>query len=178
MSSISETPATVLSTLRDVPGVIGSFVVSVQGDCIARDMAAMFTSDLLHDVGPRIMRLAQAFSAEKSEVMSLLVRYPEHALFIRGFKRGAVCVLSASNVNLPALKMGVTLSVRRLSSILEAVVEPAVVPTLQPRVPQPSAARPAVALPAMSHPSVPLPNARTQAPATGIRWRGGLVSKS
>jgi len=176
MGAVSETPSAILSTLRDVSGVIGSFVVSADGECIARDIAPMFTNDLLHDVGPRIMRLAQAFSVERSEVMSCLVRYREHTLLVRGFSRGSVCVISEANVNLPALKMGVTLSVRRLSSIPEFGAAPPAPPPSKSVAPAPSAARPSVALPTKAHPSIPV--GASKPVGAGIQWRGGVVSKS
>lgn len=152
----------VLATLRDVPGVEGSFLVSVDGELVARDMPAMFTPELLGGVAPRVLRMIDVFAGDGADVMSCLVRYREHLLFLRAMQRGAVGVLALLDVNLPALKMGVNLAVRRLAPLLDP-----------PRATAPPAPRPPPA------PVVPaaIPGMPTAPTAAGIHWRGGVVSK-
>jgi predicted regulator of Ras-like GTPase activity (Roadblock/LC7/MglB family) len=111
--------ADVLATLRDVAGVHGSFMVSSEGRMVACDMAALFTDEILDEVAPRLLRLADAFGDEDVRVLSYVLRYQEHLLFVRGLRQGVLCVLSDSDVNMPALRMGASLAVRRLTSLAE-----------------------------------------------------------
>jgi hypothetical protein len=132
--------AEVLGILKDVAGVYGSFMVSPAGTTVARDMAALFTDDLLDEVAPRLLRLLDAFGDEGVEVLSCVVRYGEHLLFVRAVRpRGALCVLSDRQVNLPALRMGASLVARRLGSIPSAppVRSPARPPGPTPDAPGP-----------------------------------------
>jgi predicted regulator of Ras-like GTPase activity (Roadblock/LC7/MglB family) len=141
--------AVVLSGLRDVTGVYGSFMVSPEGATVARDMAAMFTDDLLDEVAGRLLRLRESFGPEGSDVLSYVLRFREHLLFVRSVRDGVLCVLSDPGVNMPALRMGASLAVRRLGPLID-----------QP---------PAPPVPAPPAPEAP-------APAT-IRYRGAVVPK-
>jgi predicted regulator of Ras-like GTPase activity (Roadblock/LC7/MglB family) len=136
-----DTAHQILATLKDVGGVHGSFVVTRDGDLFARDIAEMLTSDLLAEVAPRVVRIGDAFAAEGGQVMSCLVRYADHALFLRGMTRGTLCVLTVPEINMPALKMGANLAVRRLGPLLERMDTPMVEP-------EPVAASTSPALPA------------------------------
>ena len=48
-----------LLALRDVEGVLGSFVIDENGALMAKDLPAVFYPELFKDVGPRLLRLRE-----------------------------------------------------------------------------------------------------------------------
>jgi predicted regulator of Ras-like GTPase activity (Roadblock/LC7/MglB family) len=132
--------AAVLGILKDVAGVYGSFMVSPQGTTLVRDMAALFSDDLLDEIAARLLRLLDAFADEGVQVLSYVVRYGEHLLFVRAVRAGgALCVLSDPEVNLPALRMGASLVARRLAGAARAPAGPAALRPSEPPPPPPPA---------------------------------------
>jgi predicted regulator of Ras-like GTPase activity (Roadblock/LC7/MglB family) len=103
-----------LSPLRDVPGVGGSFVISDMGRLLARDMPPVFGDDVLGEVGPRALRLRDTLAYAGEEMESAVLHYADYLLFLRPLNDGVLCALSAQGVNLPAVKMAMSLCARRL----------------------------------------------------------------
>jgi predicted regulator of Ras-like GTPase activity (Roadblock/LC7/MglB family) len=143
----------VLTGLKDVSGVHGSFMVAPDGAMVARDLAAMFTDELLDEVGPRLLRLGELFAAEGMDVKTYVLRFREHLLFVRGVRDGVLCVLSDVGVNLPALRMGTSLAVRRLGPMLDN----------PPELPDP--------------PPSPPPPPPPSSPGLTIQYRGAVLNK-
>lgn len=143
------TVAALLSTLRDVEGVMGSFVVDLIGQVRARDMPAMFDDAALQEAAPRIARLKEALETQGEQVDSVSLAHGPHSLFLRTSGENILCVLTPHDVSLPALRMATSLVLRRLPEALAAAREaPTLPPTLRP---PPSAA------PTFSAGSAPLP---------------------
>ena len=114
--------AATLYSLRDVPGVVGSFVVSDLGRLLGRDMPAVFGDDVLGEVGPRALRLRETLGHESDTLSSFVVSYSDYLLFLRPLRDGLLCVLGSHEVNRPALRMALHLTVRRLNGLLDAGV--------------------------------------------------------
>src|SRR3954454_9514073 len=110
MPTISE----YLRMLRDVEGVHGSFVVAGTGTLVDSDLPAIFDAELLGEVGPRIARLYETFFSGCGDMETCMLRYAEHKLYVRRMTWGIIAILSTVGVNLPALRMVVTLVVRRI----------------------------------------------------------------
>lgn len=108
-------PATVaLVSLRDVPGIEGSFVVSDMGRLLARDMPPVFDDDVLGEVGPRALRLRDTLGYAGEDLDSAVIRYADYLFFLRPLNDGILCVLTTQGVNVPAVKMAMNLCARRL----------------------------------------------------------------
>jgi predicted regulator of Ras-like GTPase activity (Roadblock/LC7/MglB family) len=122
-----------LRSLRDVQGVLGSFVVAGNGGLVARDLPAVFDGDLFAEVGPRVVRLYETFMAGNEELDSTMLRYAEHKLYLRRMTWGVIGILSNVNVNLPALRMVSNLVVRKIDPEVPASqkVTPPPAPTLE-----------------------------------------------
>jgi predicted regulator of Ras-like GTPase activity (Roadblock/LC7/MglB family) len=103
-----------LASLRDVPGVEGSFVVSDLGRLLARDMPPVFGDDVLGEVGPRALRLRDTLSYAGEELDAAMIRYADYLLFIRPLGDGVLCALTAREVHVPAVKMALHLCARAL----------------------------------------------------------------
>lgn len=104
-----------LVALKDIQGTRGSFILNNEGAVVAMEMPSVFDVAAFAELGPRIERLAESFSALGDEMESCLVRFSDHMLSIKRFpKGGALCVLSDGSVNLPALRMATNLAHKRL----------------------------------------------------------------
>lgn len=114
---MSESIQKTLLALKDVQGIQGSFVLNGEGKLLAMEMPSLFEATSFVELGPRIERLAESFSALGEEMESCMVRFSDHMLYVKQFgKGGALCILTTAGVNLPALKMAINLAHRRLAS--------------------------------------------------------------
>jgi predicted regulator of Ras-like GTPase activity (Roadblock/LC7/MglB family) len=110
-----------LRMLRDVEGVHGSFVVAAAGSLVESDLPAIFDSELLGEVGPRVGRLYETFFSGGGDMETCVLRYAEHKLYIRKMTWGIIAVLSTVGVNLPALRMVANLVIRRIDPEIAAI---------------------------------------------------------
>jgi hypothetical protein len=135
-----------LAALKDVQGVVGSFALSASGALLAKDMPAVFDEGVFAEAGPRIARLYEALSVEGDVPESCVMRFGEHKLHFRATASGLVCALTSSKINMPTLKMALTLVARRIEPELRAgSVRPTI--TAPPPVdtsPPPTTRRPAM----------------------------------
>ena len=155
-----------LRPLRDIEGVLGSFMIGARGELLARDVTAACGSDVLLLVSNRMQQLCDAFvSADVGGPFeSTTLCFPQYKLQIRALGGSAflVAVMSAA-VNLPALKMAMTMLGRQLLAELEHQFPP----EQSTEMPRPSTPpRQSVV------PSVPAPAAAVAAPRS---YRGRRV---
>jgi predicted regulator of Ras-like GTPase activity (Roadblock/LC7/MglB family) len=144
----------ILSTLRDVEGVQGAFVISDEGDLVDKDLPAMFDASLFREVGPRIARLYEAFLSGGDQMDACVVRFHDFKLYVRAMQPGFLCILSSVGVNMPALKMGVQLARRRILAEYGVASDSmsAPPPTVAPR----SSAVPSAPIPQMAPDAAPM----------------------
>lgn len=116
---MANTDLHVLVGIRDVDGVFGSFVLSDAGALVGKDLPAVFDDALFLEVGPRLVRVYETFASGIEAPENIMMRFAEHKLYVRKLSVGFLAVLTALNVNLPALKMACTLVGRRLLPLLE-----------------------------------------------------------
>ena len=111
-----------LRSLRDIEGVLGSFMIGARGELLARDVTAACGSDVLLLVSNRMQQLCDAFVSADigGPFESTTLCFPQYKLQIRALGGSAflVAVMSAA-VNLPALKMAMTMLGRQLLAELE-----------------------------------------------------------
>ena len=110
---MNETDA--LSSLKDIEGVYGSFVVDASGGLTLRDLPAVIDNAALREAGPRIARLWGAFP-EDDPPEYVLLEFISHQVFIKKFESGSLCVFVPPNVNRLALKMAANFVGRWLDS--------------------------------------------------------------
>jgi len=105
-----------LKGLRDVEGILGSFVLSQAGHVVLRDLPQMFSNDVLADVGPRVFRLRETLSQDGAAAQ-VVVRYEDHKLILRPLPESSIVVLALHNVNMSQLKMALNLVGRSFSKV-------------------------------------------------------------
>jgi predicted regulator of Ras-like GTPase activity (Roadblock/LC7/MglB family) len=148
-----------LQSMRDVPGVQGSFVISDFGRLLARDMPAMFGDDILGEAGPRALRLRETLSYGGQEMQTCTLRYAEFYVFLRPLRDGLLCVLTATEINVAVMKMAMNLAIRRLNVLFDAPADDTVAAAVTPPWP---ARRPTPVAPLPAAPGDPTRVAQTQ----------------
>lgn len=108
-------PLDALSSLKDIEGVYGSFVVDGSGGLLLRDLPAVIDNAALREAGPRIARLWGAFP-EDDPPEYVMLEFASHQVFIRKFDSGSLCVFVPPSVNRLALKMAASFVARWLDS--------------------------------------------------------------
>jgi hypothetical protein len=119
-------PLDALSSLKDIDGVYGSFVVDSSGGLTLRDLPAVIDNASLREAGPRIARLWGAFPDDDAPEYVLL-EFSSHQVFIRKFDAGSLCVFVPPTVNRLALKMAASFVARWLDAelpVVSTVMEP------------------------------------------------------
>jgi predicted regulator of Ras-like GTPase activity (Roadblock/LC7/MglB family) len=162
----------ILTGLRDMEGIIGSFVVSSDGAVVGRDLPSVFDDDTLHGVAPRLVRLREGIASDSVDPAAMVLRYSEHKLHIRPVGEGLLCVLSESSVNTPALRVGMKLVARRITALLQQPareIPSSTAPPVTERSPVPQAVAPTAAPPPARAAEVP-----SKAPS-GMIYRGQRI---
>jgi hypothetical protein len=125
-----------LRTLRDIEGVLGSFVIGERGELLGRDVTAACGSEVLALVGGRLQQLCDAFKSAQigGPFESTTLYFPQYKLHIRALGNLFIVAVVSAEVNLPALKMAMNMLGRQLVTDLSA-------PRLSREPPAPSAGR-------------------------------------
>lgn len=157
-----------LSSLKDIPGVFGSFVFAPDGALTARDMPALYPDSVFTEIGRRLESIAEAVDGQLKGYHELLAKFDGHWLLSRRTPKGTLNVLVDESVNFPALKMAANVAVKHLDK-LEAPAPP---PPVVERAPAPAA----TSLP----PPPPAPSVAVAAPVSPEQkprriWRGQVV---
>jgi len=108
----------VLAALGDLDGIWGSFVLSGRGDLLLWDVPQEIGEEALDGVAPRLTRLCQALARDGRDVELCMLRFAQHRLCLRAAGSCTLAVLTTTAVNVPALKMAMTVASRRLGEML------------------------------------------------------------
>jgi hypothetical protein len=108
-----DTSQPMLAPLRDVAGVLGSFAVDRAGTLLATDLPPLLDTEMLREVGPRLLRLEETLASGGKGPDSVVLRFDQQRLVIRFLSNGALGVLTTHAVNAVMLKMALTLTARR-----------------------------------------------------------------
>jgi hypothetical protein len=107
-----------LSTLSDIDGVVGSFLLSDGGGLIATDLPATFDTAAFAEAGPRIVRLSELGGSYGEQTKFFVIRFDEYKLYIRVLAGAFLGVLVTPVASVPALKAAAGVLARRLEALL------------------------------------------------------------
>ncbi len=143
-----------LRALRDIEGVLGSFLVGDRGLVFGRDVTSACTTDVLSTVGSRLQQLCDAFVSAHigGAFESTTLYFAQYKLHIRALGSLFLIAIATADVNVPALKMAMNLVGRQLLNELGS-------PTASERPSRPSEVHPRASLPSRMS-EAPLPPAR------------------
>jgi predicted regulator of Ras-like GTPase activity (Roadblock/LC7/MglB family) len=94
-----------LTSLLDVAGVEGSFMVNRTGALAAWNMPPAVEEAMLDEASAKLARLRQAFTLAGQELDFCTVRFANYKLCLKSSDAGIICVLTRPDVNVPALRM-------------------------------------------------------------------------
>jgi len=154
---------TLLAALRDIPGVVGSFVLSREGQLIAREMPAVYPDEIFPELGRRMTTVGEVVGAQTGSVQELLMKFDAYCLHVRHADACFLSVLAADTVNVPALRMATNVA---LKQVLEKIAS----------MPPPTVAAEPTSAPAPASSAAQAPATEPAAPAKPRRsWRGQLI---
>jgi len=134
-----------LGTLKDVAGIMGSFVFTEDGRVVAREIPPLFDDTALAEASGRLTRLRETFAAVGDRLDVAVVRFRDHKLYLKVLGAGMLCIVAEGVVNMPALRMAANLVGRRIVPALERA---SLEPTLPMQAPSPER-QPGLAPPGM-----------------------------
>ena len=108
-----DTSQPMLAPLRDVAGVLGSFAVDRAGTMLATDLPPLLDTEMLREVGPRLLRLEETLASGSKGPDLVVLRFDQQRIVVRFLSNGALGVLTTHAVNPVTLKMALTLTARR-----------------------------------------------------------------
>jgi predicted regulator of Ras-like GTPase activity (Roadblock/LC7/MglB family) len=115
---MSESLTITLRALRDVEGVLGSYLIDADGELLARDIPVLFDPESLARASVHLSRLRLALESAGGEFEGCVTRFGPHVLLLRAARDHTLVVLCPRGTNLPAVQMSSTLIVRRLLALL------------------------------------------------------------
>jgi len=172
--------ANYLATLKDIPGVEGSFFTDKDGHLVAKEMPPLFSSEIFEELGRRIGSLFEALASQLGDYDEILLKMEGYWIYSKLGGEGILNVLSHDNMNYPALRMATTVAFNHINSVLQtggelngvngngapAPVSHKVVPSI-PKMNPPQNAEQEVSKPELR----PAPRAAQPAPRTTSRPR-------
>jgi predicted regulator of Ras-like GTPase activity (Roadblock/LC7/MglB family) len=108
----------ILGSLRDIEGVLGSFISLTGGQLLASDMPENCSPATLEAVAARVQRLCDAFVSMGQQFESTTLAFAHYRLHICATESAFIGAVLAKQVNMSALKMAATLALRDLSTEL------------------------------------------------------------
>jgi hypothetical protein len=105
-----------LTSLLDVAGVEGSFLVDSAGSLAAWHIPAEVEEQLLDEGGAKLARLRQAFAVAGKELDFATVRFANYLLCLKASELGLICVLTRPQADLSALRLQLRLVLAQLLS--------------------------------------------------------------
>jgi hypothetical protein len=139
-----------LTSLHDVRGVQGSFLLLPGGELVARESLPVISDESLGETGRRLSNVFQAIDSVCPGSEEVVLRFDGLALFARRNARAVVAVVVGESASVPALRMASNLVLRQLDTVELA---------------------PAASAEAAAPPSPP------KAPPTRRFWRGTVISE-
>jgi len=122
-----------LRSLRDVQGVLGSFVWRRDGLVVASDVPASCTPSALAAVAVRLQRLCEGFANLGEPFRSTTLVYRDRRIHVCGVPGAALAVVVSDRINMTALALALELSLRDLAQLGAALAATGSSGPLRPR---------------------------------------------
>jgi hypothetical protein len=117
-----------LRSLRDIDGVLGSFLVDDNGQLLARDMPGIFDEQTLRAACQRLGQMRAAFETDGHSFEGCTARFGGHLLVLRSAAKRTLCVLCPVGTNMTTLQMGLNLVSRHAHELPERASLPPAAP--------------------------------------------------
>lgn len=159
----------VLTALKDIPGVVGSFVLNDKGALVSREMPAIYPDDIYPEMGRRLIGVYEAIALQMASLGDFLLKFDGYWFLCRRTTQCFLGILTTESVNYPALKMATNVALKQLDAQVSSMP-----PILAEKVVE---SAPVEEVIAVAEPeSEPAPVAVAAAPSKGKRfWRGSWI---
>lgn len=138
----------VLSALKDIPGVVGSFVLTPQGALAGREMPAIYPDEIFPELGRRLATIGEVLESQMGKTREMLMKFEGYWVFVRHTAECLFAVLVAEATNFPALRMATNVALKQITDQMKASAPAAATTTaVEAPVPAPAPVAPAAALP-------------------------------
>jgi predicted regulator of Ras-like GTPase activity (Roadblock/LC7/MglB family) len=132
----------VLSALKDIPGVLGSFVLTPQGALAGREMPAIYPDDIFPELGRRLATIGEVLESQMGKTREMLMKFEGYWVFVRHTAECLFAVLVAEATNFPALRMATNVALKQITDQLKAGAAPAAAAPAEATAPTPASAPP------------------------------------
>ena len=136
-SAVVESVRSSLATLKDVAGIMGSFVCTPDGRLVSRELPAIFDDGALTEAGSRLLRFREAFAAGGDDLEVGVIRFGDHRVYMKTVGASMLMILAEGAVNMPALRMAANLVARRIGAAVAHVEAEPPPPVRAPAPPPP-----------------------------------------
>jgi hypothetical protein len=109
-----------LSGLKDIEGVFGSFLIDRSGGVVGLDLPKLFGPQSVGEVGKRLVFLRENFETQGDELCSLELRYAQQRVYVRVCGSVLLGVLILGNVNIALLSMAASVVLRSRRALAPA----------------------------------------------------------
>jgi predicted regulator of Ras-like GTPase activity (Roadblock/LC7/MglB family) len=106
-----------LRSLRDVPGVLGSFVWRRDGQVVASDVPPSCAPSTLAALAIRLQRMCEGFANVGDAFESTTLVFRDYKLHVCGVAWASVGIVVSNRVNMSALQLALQLSLRELAEL-------------------------------------------------------------
>jgi len=104
----------VLNALKDIPGVVGSFVLADSGALVCREMPAIFPDGMFPELARRLVGIKEAVETQASPMADLLLKFESYWLLSRRASKCSLSILTTQTVNYPALRMATNVALKQI----------------------------------------------------------------
>jgi predicted regulator of Ras-like GTPase activity (Roadblock/LC7/MglB family) len=114
----SQTVESLLSTLKDIDGVIGSIVAGADGAVVGYDLPRTFDYSAAEGAARQMALLRTALATQAGEMKTGILRFRDFHFHVDEVPSGLIGILAAERADRPALRMAVRLLGRRIEEAL------------------------------------------------------------
>ena len=155
----------VLSALKDIPGVVGSFVLNGQGGLVSSEMPSVYPASMYPEIGRRLLSVHEAIDGQVQASTECVLKFDSYWFMARRTAQCFLGILTTDAVNYPALRMATNVALKQIGDTVLA--EAKTVETSVDAPPQPIAEPAVAAAPVALQPAVAAKPRRL--------WRGQYV---
>jgi predicted regulator of Ras-like GTPase activity (Roadblock/LC7/MglB family) len=104
----------VLTALKDIPGVVGSFVLNDKGTLVSREMPAIYPDEIYPEMGRRLVGVYEAIALQVASLGDLVLKFEGYWFLCRRTAQCFLGILTTESVNFPALKMATNVALKQI----------------------------------------------------------------
>jgi predicted regulator of Ras-like GTPase activity (Roadblock/LC7/MglB family) len=104
----------VLTALKDIPGVVGSFVLNEKGILVSREMPAIYPDEIYPEMGRRLVGVYEAIALQVASLGDLVLKFEGYWFLCRRTAQCFLGILTTETVNFPALKMATNVALKQI----------------------------------------------------------------